>query len=568
VSITQRYRFDRAVGRGGMGTVWLATDLLLGRTVAIKDVLLPAHATQDERLAARDRVLREAHAAARINHPAVVTVHDVVEEGERLFLVMEYVAAWSLEQIVQQQGALPPTEVAALGARIAGALAGAHRLGVIHRDVKPSNVLLPAGGASAKLVDFGIAALADSPHLTANGMVMGSPSYMAPEQAEGSTATAATDVFALGVTLFYAAEGATPFDRESTMATLAAVVTQPPAAPTRPGPLADVVLAMLDKDPARRPSVDEIVRRLDEIATGRPTAPVRPGFPDRDWVVPTATATPPAGAPAVRPAAAARESLPPPPPVPAVRPDTRLVPSLQDRPAPETEPAPSHRGRLVLATVGIVVLAALLAVGVVLTGDATEQTKQTRTAAAAAALTTTAADTTTTAPAEEAAAVPAGFVQYVDPQGGFAMAVPEGMDVQVDEGGHTTVMTSDDVRIAVRWFAPAVDPVDFLRTEQRRLAAFPAYAEARFEGTPFGSFPGALWEFDFAQNSNSDVLLHQTGRAFLVGGGSGEQFTFSLFLRARATDFAQLQQQLFSVVEGTFDPSATSAEFAARAARS
>jgi hypothetical protein len=208
------------------------------------------------------------------------------------------------------------------------------------------------------------------------------------------------------------------------------------------------------------------------------------------------------------------------------------------------------------------VLAAVLAVGVVMTGDPVERAKRLGSAAAAPTTTTVAETTTTTAPAEEPA-VPAGFVQYVDPQGGFAMAIPEGMTVDVDEADHTTVMTSGDVRIGVRWFAPPVEPEAFLRSERARLSAFPAYAEARFVGKAFGTFPGAFWEFDFAQRTNPDVLLHQTGRAFLVG-GAGQQFTFSLFLRARAAEFAQVQQQLFSVVEGSFDPSASPAEFAAR----
>jgi hypothetical protein len=213
----------------------------------------------------------------------------------------------------------------------------------------------------------------------------------------------------------------------------------------------------------------------------------------------------------------------------------------------------------------MVVLAAVLAVGVVMSGDPVERAKPLGSTAADPTTTTGAETTTTTAPVEEPA-VPAGFVQYVDPQGGFAMAIPEGMTVEVDEADHTTVMTSGDVRIGVRWFAPPVEPEAFLRSERARLSAFPAYAEARFEGKAFGTSPGAFWEFDFAQRTNPDVLLHQTGRAFLVG-GADQQFTFSLFLRARAADFAQVQQQLFSVVEGSFDPSASPAEFAARTAQ-
>ena len=518
-SVSDRYRFDEVVGRGGMGTVWRATDLLLGRTVAIKEIVLAPSTTPEERHDARFRVLREAHAAARVADPAVVTIHDVVEEGERLFLVMEYVAAPSLEEVVLRTGPLPPADVAALGARLAAALATAHRLGVIHRDVKPSNVLVPGDGGSARLVDFGIAALVDAPGVTSAGLVMGSPSYMAPEQVEGDPATPASDVFSLAATLYYAVEGIGPFPRDTTAATMAAVATQAPQPPVRAGAIGPVLLAMLAKDPAARPSITEAQTRLAALASGG----VEP-----DWSHATPTATP----------------------VAAPTSGTRLVPSLQDRPEPAPPATPVGRvRRIVLAGLAVVVLAALMVAAVVLANQDDDPEVVDPTNTTAAPPTTEPTETTV-----DGGEVPAGFVEYADPQGGFTMLQPEGFDVAVDEENHVTELTAGATRIAVRWFAPPVDPIAFLEGERDRLAGFPEYREVSFEEQTFLDAPGGFWEFEFADPANPDVLMHSTGRAFVIG-EDDEQVTYALFFRTPAGDFDQLAADTFSVVEQSFAPS-------------
>src|SRR6266511_1696211 len=183
--IADRYTLQRTLGRGGMGVVWRAKDNLLDRDVAVKEVQLPPSLNDEEREAIRARVMREARAAARLNHPNVVTLYDVVREEERTFIVMELVEAPTLAEVVRDRGPLPAAEVAAIGLQLLDALRAAHQVGIVHRDVKPGNVMVPPGEGGAKLADFGIASLAGDPQLTSTGLVLGSPAYMAPEQANG-----------------------------------------------------------------------------------------------------------------------------------------------------------------------------------------------------------------------------------------------------------------------------------------------------------------------------------------------------------------------------------------------
>jgi eukaryotic-like serine/threonine-protein kinase len=271
--IADRYALMAPLGRGGMGVVWRAQDAVLGREVAVKEVVFPAAMAEAERRSARARVMREARAAARLNHPAAVTLYDVVADQGVTFIVMELVDAPTLAELVREQGPLPPERVAELGGQVAGALAAAHAAGIVHRDVKPANVMVGAGGA-AKLADFGIASVQGDPQLTATGLVIGSPAYMAPEQARGEASGPPADFWALGGTMFYAVEGQPPFDRGAAVATLAAVVNDPPRRPRRAGPLAPLLTALLDKDPSARPTGPAIGAWLDWLrVVALPSAP-------------------------------------------------------------------------------------------------------------------------------------------------------------------------------------------------------------------------------------------------------------------------------------------------------
>jgi hypothetical protein len=293
-----------------MGVVWRAQDGLLGREVAVKEVVFPPTMADAERRPAQARVLREARAAARLNHPGAVTLYDVVTDQGGTFIVMELVEAPTLAELVAAEGPLAPERVAELGAQLAGALEAAHQVGIVHRDVKPGNVMVPARGL-VKLADFGVASLAGDPQLTSTGLVIGSPAYMAPEQARGEESGPPADFWALGATLFYAVEGVAPFERGTSIATLAAVVNEPPRAPRRAGALGPLITALLAKDPTARPTGPKVRAWLDWLLLVTPSArptEVSAVEPDQE-----PASAPPRSAPDQRPT---RPVLPPAPPVP------------------------------------------------------------------------------------------------------------------------------------------------------------------------------------------------------------------------------------------------------------
>ena len=255
--VADRYLLQAQLGRGGMGVVWRAHDTVLGRAVAVKEVELPATLPETERRAAEARVMWGARAAARLNHPGAVTVYDVVHDQGHTFVVMELVGAPTLAELVGAGGPLPPGRVAEIGGQLAGVLEAAHAAGIVHRDVKPGNVMVPEDGG-VKLADFGVASLQGDPQLTVTGLVLGSPAYLAPEQASGQPSGPPADFWALGATLFYAVEGEPPFDTGALVPTLAAVVNEDPRPLRRAGQLAPVIKALLAKDPAARPSAPKL----------------------------------------------------------------------------------------------------------------------------------------------------------------------------------------------------------------------------------------------------------------------------------------------------------------------
>jgi eukaryotic-like serine/threonine-protein kinase len=269
--IAGRYRLHGPIGRGAMGIVWRGRDELLARDVAVKEVQITAQASPADAEAIYQRTLREARAAARLKHPGVVTVFDVVEEGGSPWIIMELVEARSLDQVIAEDGPLPPLEAAELGTGLISALASAHSAGVLHRDVKPSNVLVTKDG-NAVLTDFGIATFAEDPGITQVGMVVGTPGFTAPERVRGAAATPAADLWSLGATLYAAVEGRGPFDRHggSTAITAGVATESAPRAPSA-GPLAPVIDALLSRDPADRPDAATTERLLVDAATAART---------------------------------------------------------------------------------------------------------------------------------------------------------------------------------------------------------------------------------------------------------------------------------------------------------
>ncbi|MBF5028345.1 MULTISPECIES: serine/threonine-protein kinase [unclassified Micromonospora] len=266
-TIGGRYSLRSPVGNGGMGTVWRATDTLLRRDVAVKEVVLPPGLAPSDRDALYERTLREARAAAAIQHPAVVQVYDVVTEGGRPWIVMELLDARSLADMVIEDGPVAPRAVAKIGIALLGALEVAHAIGVLHRDVKPANVLICTDGRCV-LTDFGVARMPTDVQLTTPGMVLGSPHFISPERAMGQEFGPPSDLFSLGVTLYTAVEGRPPFDKGDPIETMHAVVEDPPATPQRSGPLTGVLMGLLEKDPARRMDVHRARANLRELLAG------------------------------------------------------------------------------------------------------------------------------------------------------------------------------------------------------------------------------------------------------------------------------------------------------------
>ncbi|HEY0499666.1 MAG TPA: serine/threonine-protein kinase [Kutzneria sp.] len=267
--VAGRYALLAELGRGGMGVVWRGEDRVIGRPVAVKELRLPDDLHGERRDILEERVLREARSAGRLSDPTVVTVFDVVSDSGRLFLVMELVEGPTLTQWVAANGPMPPAAAAALGRQVLAALENAHSAGIVHRDVKPSNIMvLPSG--RAKLADFGIARIDDDPRLTNTGAVIGSPGYLAPERIQHAVATPATDLWALGATLFFAVEGYAAFERANTAATLYAVTNEVPYLSRCRGPLASAIMGLLIGSPEARLSHQQAMHLLDLAGSQSP----------------------------------------------------------------------------------------------------------------------------------------------------------------------------------------------------------------------------------------------------------------------------------------------------------
>jgi serine/threonine protein kinase len=261
--IAGRYSLDREIGRGGTGAVWLGRDEVLGRPVALKRIgLLPGADRTD-----LTRAEREAKVSARLHHPHVVSIFDAVVDSDSWWLVMEYVDGVDLGRLVRDRGPLSPDEAAPLLAQAAGALAAAHAAGIVHRDVKPSNIMVDRAG-QVKLTDFGIARIATDPALTQTGMVTGSPAYLAPEVAAGARGDEASDVWSLGATMFHVLDGRPPYDLgDNVIGGMYRIVHEEPPRPARAGWMGPLLEATMVRDPSRRWSMQQVHAYLDSGAT-------------------------------------------------------------------------------------------------------------------------------------------------------------------------------------------------------------------------------------------------------------------------------------------------------------
>ncbi|WFE63935.1 serine/threonine-protein kinase [Micromonospora sp. WMMD714] len=265
--VADRYRLLSPLGQGGMGRVWKARDEVLHRDVAIKELVPPPSLTDDERREMRERSLREARAIARLNHVNVVRIFDVLRTDGDPWIVMEYVASRSLQDTLAEDGPVSPARAVEIGLGVLGALKSAHKAGVMHRDVKPGNVLLGTDGRVV-LTDFGLATIPGDPNVTRTGMVLGSPAYIAPERARDGTAGPEADLWSLGATLYAAVEGKSPYARPSAIGTLAALATEPLPPARNAGPLKPVLTGLLRKDPTERITA-EVAERMLRRAAGK-----------------------------------------------------------------------------------------------------------------------------------------------------------------------------------------------------------------------------------------------------------------------------------------------------------
>ncbi|MBO4206502.1 serine/threonine-protein kinase [Micromonospora echinofusca] len=374
--VAGRYRLISPLGQGGMGRVWKARDEVLHRDVAIKELVPPPGLTDDERREMRERSLREARAIARLNHVNVVRVFDVLRTDGDPWIVMEYVPSRSLQDTLAADGPVSPVRAAEIGLGVLGALKAAHKAGVMHRDIKPGNVLLGDDGRVV-LTDFGLATVPGDPNVTRTGLVLGSPAYIAPERARDGTAGPEADLWSLGATLYAAVEGHSPFARPSAIGTLAALATEPLPPAKNAGPLKAVLHGLLRKDPAERIDADvaeRLLRRvvgkrsrsaislLDGVRRPGPNGPRQPRGPlvpaprpaqdEPDAATPPPVAPVPAGDPGATLKASAEDAAP----TARVSPEdaatarvssddaapTALVPAPEDRSAPTARVEPQE----------------------------------------------------------------------------------------------------------------------------------------------------------------------------------------------------------------------------------
>lgn len=361
-----------------MGTVWAAYDETLHRRVAIKEIYVPAGAAGSEAAMLIERTLREARAIAALSHPNVITLYDILTLADGPVIVMEVLASRSLGEVIKEAGPLTVGQAATVGLAVAAGLNAAHHAGITHRDVKPGNVLIGADGR-IKLTDFGIARSAAENPMTATGLLLGSPAYIAPEVASGVTAGPPADAWGLGALLFTCMEGRPPFDKGSPVATLMSVVNDPVPPPTRAGALAPVISGLLAKDPARRWSLRQAMSALRPLSddpvetrlvfgpvTARPAEP-NPTLAMRPPWLDEATARGGSGLAGAGPAAA-RSALPPPPwaafgpasltplpPGPTATPPATRVSAVPSQPRVE-----AHRSTRWLLTVVVFLTAALI----------------------------------------------------------------------------------------------------------------------------------------------------------------------------------------------------------------
>lgn len=549
-----RYELGERLGRGGMGTVWRAWDRMLDREVAVKELTVN-HLPEEDLQILHARMKREASAAARIKHPGVITVHDVLEQDGRPWIVMELVDGRSLADVISQDGTLQPRAAAEVGSQVLAALHRGHQLGVLHRDVKPANVLLERGTGRVVLLDFGIATYEGSTELTRPGDLVGSPDYLAPERAQGERPGPASDLWGLGATLYAAVEGQSPFRRDSPISTLAAVVDEPLPESRRAGPLGPVLAALMAKDPADRPTADEAAGMLAEVQAGhtmglKSVAAVR--TPTRSVPVVDRSEGP---APAAEPVEGSEEPTEPKAAVPvapaepdtaggaqaAARAQTGPVAPVPHSVAPVRGPA---KRRSLLKIVGVAVAVGLLAAAGtflvtrhVVGGDTPDDP------------TPSAAES----PGDATAAVvpPSGY-HWVDDPAGFRFPLPNGTPSwQRISTGDNQIYYSPDDKVHYLQFAvtvgQSVKPLEHMRQMEANVSkSLKDYKQHRMAGTAVKGQEAAVWEFSYLAKEGGRRRAIETefispdGTSYAIYSSSPE----------KGNEWNEAEQRFYAVLNG------------------
>ncbi|WP_240139390.1 serine/threonine-protein kinase [Streptomyces sp. MUM 178J] len=557
-----RYRLRESIGRGGMGKVWRADDEVLGRVVAVKELTAGRYASEADRAVLHARTKKEARAAARISDPGVVTVHDVLDHDDRPWIVMQYVDGPSLADAAKETGRIEASEAARVGLQVLRALGAAHAVGVLHRDVKPGNVLLGRDGR-VLITDFGIAAIEGDATITRTGEIVGSIDYLAPERVRGHDPGPASDLWSLGATLYTAVEGESPFRRSSPLGTMQAVVDEEAPPPQHAGLLAPVITALLCKDPAARPSAAEAERMLEDALEGRTTTAMSQSATHRFTTgFPGGTARDLAHyathGPARNPAARAADAGTPlhgtafqgarPPETPA------HTPAMAPYPAADR---PRRSGRL-RGVVLVVVLAALVGGGAGLAvmkyADAFGGTGAGGDGAGRQTAGSSAGPQDS--PGAREAVNSAEWRRVQDPEG-FSLLVPQGWQRQLD--GDQIDYTPDNGRHRIRISIEATPDFEnpymhMLSMEKGLQKRLPDYRRMKLDQNTFRDQTlSAIWEFTWTEKQNHPGPRRAIDQMYYGDDGT----EYALYMSGPADDWETTRQQFDVMVQSWRPPQAT-----------
>ncbi|MFF7374008.1 protein kinase [Streptomyces massasporeus] len=564
--IAGRYRLSESIGSGGMGRVWRAHDEVLHRSVAIKELTAALYVSESEQAILLARTRAEARAAARINHSAVVTVHDVLEHDGRPWIVMELVEGRSLADAVKEEGRVEPREAARIGLWVLRALRAAHTAGVLHRDIKPGNVLLGRDGR-VLLTDFGIAQIEGDTTITRTGEVVGSVDYLAPERVRGHDPGPSSDLWALGATLYTAVEGRSPFRRTTPLTTMQAVVEEEAAELQHAGPLTPVIVSLLRKDPNTRPDASEAEHMLAEAAEGRrpngaqayvPTqyggaTPYRDSHSGTGTAVTGTSGTGPVGTGS---GSHTRTPLPPLAGTPATGTSTAGTSPYGHTghpgptgpttigPATGQQPAGTGRRRRLRTLALVVALAAIIGGG---TAVVLQQWHQSRQSDSGSSVTTTEGP---------GGSVPDSWIRYDDPAG-FSLYLPKGwkrtpfgpqgelrqIDYSPDGGRHF-------VRIAIDTspdFADAKSHQEDLEQQVQRLVD---YKRVTMEENIYRDRKGSLWEYTWTALAKDPPYVAGPRHAIEETYFSRDGVEYAIYMSTPQKDWAKTSKQFKWVLQG------------------